>query len=107
VLIQKNNTNQPPISNAGPNQIVTQLSLVSLDGTGSYDPNGGTIVAYSWEQTAGVPVLLNGAGTATPTFTAPIVSSDTTLAFSLKVMNNNGIVSNNPAIAYITVKRNL
>jgi PKD domain len=107
VLIQRNNTNQAPIANAGPNQVVNQLSLVSLDGTSSYDPNGATIEAYSWVQTAGVPVLLNGAGTATPTFTAPIVSSDTILAFSLKVMNNNGIISNNPAIVYITVKRNL
>ena len=106
VIIRTSSTNQPPIANAGPNQIVNQLSLVSLDGTASYDPDGGRIVSYSWVQTAGIPVLLNGAGTATPTFTAPIVSSDTILAFSLKVTNNKGIVSNNPAIVYITVKRN-
>jgi hypothetical protein len=106
VLIRTSSTNQPPIANAGPNQIVNQLSLVSLDGTASYDPDGGRIVSYSWVQTAGIPVLLNGADTATPTFTAPIVSFDTILAFSLKVTNNNGIVSNNPAIVYITVKHN-
>jgi hypothetical protein len=106
VLIRTSSTNQPPIADAGPNQIVNQLSPVSLDGTGSHDPNGGTIVSYSWVQTAGVPVLLNGAGTATPRFTTPIVSFDTILAFSLTVTNNNGIVSNNPAIVYITVKHN-
>ena len=107
VLVQRSSLSNPPIANAGPNQVVNQLSAVTLDGTGSYDPDGGTIVSYSWIQTAGIPVLLNGANTATPTFTAPVVSFDTILAFRLKVINNNGIVSNNPAIAYITVKSNL
>jgi hypothetical protein len=105
VSVQKNNVNQPPIANAGPDQTVNQMSFVSLDGTGSYDPNGGTIVAYSWIQTAGVPVTLSSSDTATPTFTAPIVATDTVLAFNLKVMNDKGIVSNNTAIVYITVKR--
>jgi K319-like protein len=95
---------QQPIANAGPNQIVNQGAIVTLDGTRSYDPNGGTIVAYSWVQTAGIPISLTGAGTATPTFVAPSVAADTILAFSLVVTNNNGATSNNPAIVYITVR---
>ena len=95
--------NQPPIANAGPNQIVNQGAVVTLDGTRSYDPSGGTIVAYSWVQTAGPPVTLNGANTATPIFRADVVSG-TVLAFSLTVTNNNGLTSNNAAIVYITVR---
>jgi hypothetical protein len=105
VVIQKNT--QPPIANAGSDQTVNQMSLVELNGTGSYDPNNEIIVAYSWVQTAGIPVILNGANTATPTFTAPIVPSTTdtiVLSFGLRVMNNSGIFSNNPAIVLIAVK---
>jgi hypothetical protein len=104
VLVRKNNLNQSPIANAGPNQIVNQGSFVRLDGTGSYDPSGGVIIGYSWVQTAGIPISLTGAGTATPTFIAPSVAADTILAFSLVVTNNSGATSNNPAIVYITVK---
>jgi large repetitive protein len=104
VLVRKNNLNQSPIANAGPNQIVNQGSFVRLDGTGSYDPSGGLIIGYSWVQTAGIPISLTGAGTATPTFVAPSVAADTILAFSLVVTNNNGATSNNPATVYITVK---
>jgi hypothetical protein len=104
VLVKKNNLNQSPIANAGPNQIVNQGSFVRLDGTGSYDPSGGVIVGYSWVQTAGIPITLTGAATATPTFIAPAVTADTIVSFSLVVTNNNGATSTNPATVYITVK---
>jgi hypothetical protein len=55
----------------------------------------------------GVPVTLVGANTATPTFTATIIPTDNTvLGFSLRVMDNHGVVSNNLAIVYIMVKHN-
>jgi hypothetical protein len=88
-----------PIANAGPNQVVSQGSLVTLVGTGS-SSNGGTIVSYQWVQTSGTPVSLNGANTATPTFTAP--TSPTSLIFSLSVTDSNGAVSS-PAAVTITV----
>jgi hypothetical protein len=53
-----------------------------------------------------VPVVLTGANTATPTLTAPIVPSDTVLAFSLRVMDNHGDISTNPAVVYVTIKHN-
>jgi PKD domain len=89
-----------PIANAGPSQTVCQGSLVTLVGTGSFSPNGGTIVSYSWVQTSGTPVSLTGANTATPTFTAP--TATTSLVFSLTVTDSNGAVSN-PATVTITV----
>jgi hypothetical protein len=79
-----------------------------LDGRASYSPNvGGKIVAYQWTQLViGVPVALLGASTQTPTFTSPVVSTDTPLAFSLRVMDAYGSISTNTAIAYVMVKHN-
>jgi large repetitive protein len=82
-----------PIANAGPNQVVSQGSIVTLNGAGSSAQNGATIVSYSWIQTSGTPVSLNGANTAAPTFTAPTVSTSTALTFSLIVTDSNGAVS--------------
>jgi YVTN family beta-propeller protein len=110
-----------PIANAGISRTVAENTLVMLDGRASYSPSnsdgnsviGGArnsntiIVAYQWTQLPmGVPIVLSNANTATPTFMAPIVSKDTTLAFSLRVMDNHGMVSTNTAIVYITVKHN-
>jgi len=46
--------NQPPVANAGPDQVVTDVDgngseTVALDGAGSYDPDG-TIVSYVWKE---------------------------------------------------------
>jgi K319-like protein len=62
--------NQPPTANAGVDQTVNAGGSVSLDGTRSKDPNG-NIMSYFWKQVGGPPVTLNGANTATPSFTAP------------------------------------
>jgi subtilisin family serine protease len=80
---------QPPIANAGPDQTVDQQVPVTLDGSASTDPDG-TIVSYSWRQTAGPAVTLAGANTATATFTSPLVSAQTTLTFELTVRDNTG-----------------
>src|ERR1700730_12519742 len=92
-----------PIANAGPNQVVSQGSLVTLDGAGSFAQNGATIVSYSWVQVSGTTVSLNGANTAFPTFTAPIIA--TTLVFSLTVTDSRGAVSS-PATVTVTVSGN-
>jgi len=99
---------QLPIANAGISQTVNENTKVTLDGRASYSPTGGVVVAYQWTQlaTAGVPVLLTGANTATPTFTSPLVPTDAVLAFSLRVLDNHGAVSTNPAVVYVTVKHN-
>ena len=93
-------TTSQPIANAGPSQAVSQGTFVTLTGTGSYSPNGGTIVSYSWTQTSGTPVSLNGANTATPTFTAP--TGTTSLTFSLTVTDSTGAISS-PSTVTITV----
>jgi hypothetical protein len=95
--------NQPPVANAGQDQTVHGGDTVTLDGSRSRDPNG-NITSYSWVQTAGPPVTLNGADTATPSFKAPNLSSDTTLKFSLTVKDDKGAASINRAFVSVTVK---
>ncbi len=80
--------NLPPIANAGPDQAVTGLTPVNLDGTGSSDPDGG-VSAYAWTQTAGPGVTLINGDTATPSFTAPSVTMAETLTFRLAVTDND------------------
>src|ERR671924_1670495 len=82
--------NQPPTANAGDDQTVNEADSVSLDGSGSSDPDG-TIESYSWTQTAGTGVTLDDASSATPSFTAPNVdSAGDTLTFELTVDDGNG-----------------
>ena len=95
--------NQPPVANAGQDKTVNAGDSVTLDGSGSRDPDG-SITSYSWIQTAGPSVTLNSSNTTNPTFTAPSISSDTTLKFSLTVKDDKGATSNNPAIVSVIVK---
>lgn len=79
----------PPVSNAGPDQSVYTLEEVTLDGSASIDPNGYVPLTYFWTQTGGVPVQLDNATMANPSFTAP--SDPDTIIFSLTVTNSLGI----------------
>ncbi|MHA4808139.1 PKD domain-containing protein [Flavitalea flava] len=59
--------NKAPIANPGPDQSVSTLYPVSLDGSASSDPDG-TIVKYEWSQASGAGgITLTNATTATPT----------------------------------------
>jgi hypothetical protein len=95
--------NQPPVANAGPSQVVSPGTFVVLNGAGSYDPNGGFIISYHWQQIAGaVAVPLPGANTITATFTAPFVTGGTTLTFRLTVTNNLGLSSSSTVNIFVT-----
>lgn len=86
-------TNVGPTANAGPDQSnVEPYSIVTLDGSGSTDPDG-TISTYAWSQTSGTSVTLSSASAQKPTFTAPATMDGTTLVFSLVVTDNNGATS--------------
>ncbi len=80
-----------PTADAGPDQTVIEGAAVTLDGSGSVQTNGGTIVSYAWVQTGG-PAVLNLAGTDTtsPTFDAPSVAMDEVVTFELTVTDDNG-----------------
>jgi hypothetical protein len=82
--------NQAPIANAGADQTVTSGSTVILDGSASYDPDG-SLVTYTWTQTSGQTCPLSGSDSAQADFTAPSVTTSTTLVFQLSVTDDQGL----------------
>lgn len=85
VSVRISNVNQPPTANAGPDQTKNEQTLVTLDGSGSLDPDLDGL-SYSWTQTGGPSVLLTGANTTSPTFTAPnVAAGGAFLTFQLTV----------------------
>ncbi len=105
VSITVRNVNRTPVANAGPDQTVDERSNVTLEGAGSSDPDTGTTLTYAWTQTAGTPVTLSGANTASPTFTAPEVTADTTLTFSLTVSDGTLSATDTVSITVRNVNR--
>ena len=94
--------NQPPIASAGTDQTVNAGNKVTLDGSGSKDPDG-SITSYSWKQTIGPIVILSSTDMRYKTFSAPHVLSTTTLVFTLTVTDDKGASGASDSVA-ITVK---
>jgi hypothetical protein len=78
---------QPPVADAGPDQIGVTAGLIRLDGSNSYDPNGERLT-YQWIQEAGPQVSLSGAANATTTFTS---AAGQVYVFRLTVRNESGL----------------
>ncbi len=78
-----------PTASAGADRNVTEQRSVTLSGTGT--DSDGTITSYSWAQAGGAPTAtLTNANSATAGFTAPAVTADTILTFTLTVTDNDG-----------------
>ncbi|MCO4811091.1 MAG: hypothetical protein KC572_05770 [Gammaproteobacteria bacterium] len=98
-------TNRAPIANAGAAQTVNEFAQVTLNGSGSSDPDG-TTLTYSWTQQSGTSVTLSDASIAAPTFDAPDVTAVNTpevLRFQLTV--SDGSLSRSDTVE-ITVEDN-
>ena len=91
--------NTPPTANAGAGQSVFKNALVTLDGSGSSDPDGDSLT-YAWSQVSGPAVTLSNPSSVNPTFPA---SGTGTLVFSLVVNDGHGN-SSTPASVTITVQ---
>ena len=74
-------------------------SVVTLDGSASYDTKRGSIVNYSWKQTSGTHVTLSDVSQPVVTFTA--VNIDAQLAFQLTVTDNDGLTNSKSVIVTI------
>ena len=96
------NGNLPPVADAGPNQTVNEWVMVTLDGSGSSDPDDG-IASYLWAQTGGPSVSLSDNSDFQPTFTAPDVGPDgESLTFELTVTDNGNLKSTDTCIVNVS-----
>jgi hypothetical protein len=68
IKVTVTNTNRVPVAKATAPQEVKVGEKVTLDGSGSADPDGDTLT-YEWKQLSGPKASLSGATTATPAFT--------------------------------------
>jgi hypothetical protein len=80
--------NQPPVADAGANQVlILPVSSVKLDATHSYDPDG-TVAFYNWVKTAGPSsVTITNVNTSTPVISGLTEGQYT---FELTVTDNRG-----------------
>ncbi|MFC1924784.1 PKD domain-containing protein [Chloroflexota bacterium] len=79
VYVTYDPSNQPPVADAGSSQTFEQTSSagtqVTLDGTGSYDPDG-DVITYSWSASG---IIFDDPTSPTPTATFPAGSTDVVL----------------------------
>ncbi len=88
IIIEPPNTE--PVANAGIDLQVNEGELTTLDGTGSFDPDGDALT-YQWDQIGGPAVSLAGATTATPSFNA--LTHGDVYTFRLIVRDGRGGIS--------------
>ena len=83
--------NNRPMADAGPDQTgVREGALVTLDGSGSSDPDDDPL-KYRWNQYRGERVALSSRDVVNPTFTAPReLTADVALSFRLLVTDPSG-----------------
>ena len=83
--------NNRPMADAGPDQTgVREGALVTLDGSGSSDPDDDPL-KYRWNQYRGERVVLSSRDVVNPTFTAPReLTADVVLSFRLLVTDTGG-----------------
>lgn len=81
--------NDAPVADAGPDQLGIQQGQVTLDGSGSYDPDGDPIT-HQWDQVSGPPVTLSGRNTERAVFTA---AEGAAYSFRLTVKDDQGAMS--------------
>ncbi len=89
--------NQPPVANAGPDQVNRRaLSQVTVSGEGSTDD--GVITGFTWTQVSGLPVTFVGTGTER-TFLAPPSLTPHTVVLGLTVTDNGGLTSTQDTVS--------
>ncbi|MGD9368652.1 MAG: PKD domain-containing protein [Desulfobacteraceae bacterium] len=95
-------TNQLPNADAGPDQVVDEQSVVTLNGANSGDSDDG-IAAFKWRQVKGTSVALSACCEEIVTFTAPDVDTNgEALAFELTVTDYSDTKTRDRCIVNVT-----
>ena len=96
--------NNRPMADAGPDQTgVREGALVTLDGSGSSDPDDDPL-KYRWNQYRGERVVLSSRDVVNPTFTAPReLTADVVLSFRLLVTDPGGRFDTDTVEVTVTV----
>ncbi|MBN2419313.1 MAG: hypothetical protein JXL81_08010, partial [Deltaproteobacteria bacterium] len=93
--------NDPPVANAGPDQNVDEGHSVTLNGTGSSDPDSDTI-SYKWTQISGPAVTFYDTRIVMPTFDIPYIDSEgESMTFQLTVTDAGGLQSTDTCVVNI------
>ncbi len=95
---QVRNGNDPPVADAGPDQVGVKSGTIALDGSRSFDPDGDPIT-FQWTQILGPAVTLSNATSARTTFAA---ADGTTYIFQLTVKDDHGGVGTAKATVVTT-----
>jgi hypothetical protein len=96
--------NTAPTADAGPDQTVAQGSSVTLDGTGSSDPDAGQVLTYAWTQTAGPAQTLSNATSSNPQFIAPsLVFGDAPVVVTFTLVVDDGFASSPGSSVTVTI----
>ena len=90
--------NLPPVANAGPDVQTPEGTDITLDGSGSFDPEGKPLT-YSWDLD-GDGVCNDSSGTAKPTFTR--VGNDGTTIVKVCVSDDTGLTAEDTAEVKVT-----
>ena len=93
--------NTPPIAEAGPDQTVPVQALITLNGSGSHDPDGDGLT-FQWtltnQPTRSTIALLN------PTFAQPTFIPDLSGIYVVQLIVSDGLNSSQPATVAITAQ---
>lgn len=98
-VANEDNSNHPPSIATIEDLTVNEGDQVVLIAS-AYDSDG-DMMTFSWTQNSGSPVALIGANTATLSFNAPEVSSDTTLSFQLRVTDEQGRSTSDTVVVFV------
>jgi MYXO-CTERM domain-containing protein len=102
VTVTVHNVDRAPVASLIAPLSASSDQIVTLNGSGSSDPDGDALT-FLWTQTGGPGVVLENATSAKPTFVAPDVKKDTTLTFVLRV--SDGTLVSAPATASIVIHK--